>query len=140
MTLFLVELTPELAWHIARGLELRRGELQQMGVRDPSLAEVEAVFRKGQDGSRPGQDGSHWPPAAPEAHARPVRMMLTIDEAADELRVSASTVKRLVRAGALPTVKVEGTTRVRRQDLEAYVAALGPRPLAERVTTKKVSR
>lgn len=51
-------------------------------------------------------------------------MMLTIQEAAERLRVSASLVYRLVRNGALPCIRVglgQGRLRILAADLESYV-------------------
>lgn len=59
------------------------------------------------------------------AHHAPMGpLLLDLEDVSDALGVSVPTVKRLVRAGALPAVKVGGATRVRRCDLEAYVAGL----------------
>ncbi|HVM10330.1 MAG TPA: helix-turn-helix domain-containing protein [Acidimicrobiales bacterium] len=58
------------------------------------------------------------------ADTRPDGLLLDLDGVAAELAVSVSTVKRLVAAGHLPAVKVLGATRVRRADLEHYVAEL----------------
>ncbi|MDP9388179.1 MAG: helix-turn-helix domain-containing protein [Actinomycetota bacterium] len=73
-----------------------------------------------------GHDGSTPAGALDAVHTRPVTLLLSLEDAADVLNVSPSTVKRLVRAGELPAVKVARTTRVRRSDLDAYVAALVP--------------
>lgn len=51
-------------------------------------------------------------------------MLLTIPEVADELRVHRSTVYRMLTARELATVEVRGKRRVRRSDLERYVAGL----------------
>lgn len=69
------------------------------------------------------------------AHDRPMPLLLTLERVADELgEISVSTVKRLIRDGALPAVKVNGSTRVRAIDLENYVAGLLPKP-----TTKEAA-
>lgn len=74
----------------------------------------------------------------PQAERMAPPLLLDYADAADALRVSKATVKRLVAAGSLPTVKVNGATRIRRVDLDAYVARLGrgssspPRPMEER--------
>ena len=62
--------------------------------------------------------------------------MLTKRETAAALRVSTRTVDRLIASGALSAVKVEGATRVRRGDLEAYIAQLTPRSFRDDVTSK----
>ena len=48
--------------------------------------------------------------------------LLTCEEAAAYLRLAPQTVYRLLRAGALPGVKVGRQWRVRRADLDAYLA------------------
>lgn len=55
-------------------------------------------------------------------------MLLTLDEAADQLRLSTRQVERLAKDGTLPTVTVPDTRgrRVRRSDLEEFVANLQP--------------
>jgi excisionase family DNA binding protein len=62
--------------------------------------------------------------------------MLTRRETAAALRCSARTVDRLIASGALVAVKVEGSTRVRRIDLETYIANLSPRSFRDDVTSK----
>ena len=51
----------------------------------------------------------------------PDTLLLTIDEVADHLRISTRTVRRLIRAGELPTVPIGRSLRIRRYDLSAYV-------------------
>jgi excisionase family DNA binding protein len=55
-----------------------------------------------------------------------VRLLITKAEAADQLGVSVRTVERLISAGRLPLVHVEGAARLRVADLHAYVDALDP--------------
>jgi len=49
--------------------------------------------------------------------------LLTIQESADLMKVSESTVRRLIRSGRLPAYKVgeRGQVRVKAIDLEQYV-------------------
>ena len=54
------------------------------------------------------------------------RLLITKAEAADQLGVSVRTVERLIAAGRLPLVHVEGAARLRVADLHAYVDALDP--------------
>lgn len=73
-----------------------------------------------------GQEGSISSQGFASAHTSAMRsLLLDIDDCGDELQVSPATVKRLIRSGELPAVKVGRTTRVRRADLEEYVARLG---------------
>ena len=52
------------------------------------------------------------------------RLLITKSEAAEQLGVSVRTVERLISAGLLPLVHVEGAARVRVADLGAYVQGL----------------
>jgi excisionase family DNA binding protein len=52
-------------------------------------------------------------------------LLLTMAEVAEALRCSASTVERLVRDGSLPVRRLGRSVRVRPEDLEAFVAAMG---------------
>jgi excisionase family DNA binding protein len=56
--------------------------------------------------------------------AVPGRLLITKSEAAEQLGVSLRTIERLISAGRLPLVHVEGAARVRVADLEAYVQGL----------------
>lgn len=60
---------------------------------------------------------------------KPEPVLLTIKAVAIKLSVSQRTVWRLVSEGRLTCVRLGGSTRVRREDLEAFVAGL-PRVVA----------
>jgi excisionase family DNA binding protein len=47
----------------------------------------------------------------------------TVAEVAEHMRVSNMTVYRLIKAGALPAVRVGKSYRIRERDLEAYLEA-----------------
>ena len=47
--------------------------------------------------------------------------LLTLQQVADRLQVSMSTVRRLVAAGRLKTVRIGRNLRVRPDDLAAYI-------------------
>lgn len=49
--------------------------------------------------------------------------LLTLQQVADRLQVSISTVRRLVDAGELRTVRIGRNLRVRPEDLAAYIEA-----------------
>ncbi|MGA8256491.1 MAG: helix-turn-helix domain-containing protein [Nocardioides sp.] len=51
-------------------------------------------------------------------------LFLTLDEVATHLRVSRRYIEQMVAADALASVPIGGNVRVRRTDLEAYVASL----------------
>ena len=99
------------------------------------LDEIERRHRRDIDSARDwilrvtkGQDGSISAGLQPIPHdGRMGPLLLDVADVADELQVSPATVKRLVRDGALPAVKVARATRIRRADLEAFVAGLEPR-------------
>jgi excisionase family DNA binding protein len=62
--------------------------------------------------------------AAYARSAMPKRLLITKSDAAELLGVSLRTIERLISAGRLPLVHVEGAARVRVSDLEAYVQGL----------------
>jgi excisionase family DNA binding protein len=62
--------------------------------------------------------------AASAPPAMPRRLLVTKSEAAEQLCVSLRTLERLISAGRLPLVHVEGAARIRVADLEAYVQRL----------------
>jgi excisionase family DNA binding protein len=64
-----------------------------------------------------------WP-AVPTSSAAPRRLLVTKSEAAERLGVSLRTIERLISAGRLPLVHVEGAARVRVTDLWTYVQSL----------------
>ena len=53
-----------------------------------------------------------------------MRLLRTKTEAAEQLGVSVRTIERLISAGRLPLVHVEGAARVRVADLQGYVQSL----------------
>ncbi len=54
----------------------------------------------------------------------PTPLLLTVGQTADYLQVSRSSIYREVGRGRLQVVKVGHLTRIRLQDLEAYVSGL----------------
>jgi excisionase family DNA binding protein len=63
---------------------------------------------------------------ASDTSAMPRRLLITKSDAAEQLGVSLRTIERLISAGRLPLVHVEGAARVRVSDLKAYVHGLEP--------------
>lgn len=51
-------------------------------------------------------------------------LLLKPEEAAEQLRVGRDRVFELIRTGALPSVKIGNSRRIRATDLERYVASL----------------
>jgi excisionase family DNA binding protein len=47
--------------------------------------------------------------------------LLTLEEAAQIMKVSVQTVRRMVTSGEIPSVKIRGQYRIRKVDLEAYI-------------------
>jgi len=63
--------------------------------------------------------------------------LLTVDEVAEILRVSPSTVYRRIQAGELPAVKLgHRQVRIKREDLDAYIEAHRIEP-DQRLTPKE---
>ena len=52
------------------------------------------------------------------------RLLLRVPEVAERLTMSRSKVYQLIQSGALPSVRIDHSRRVRARDLEAFVAAL----------------
>lgn len=126
---FIVE--PDLAPVIDRALELLFKRMCANGTRPP-LAAVELqrwaqVVTRGlalATGGLPSDDA-------------PVALLLTIPDVAAELGCGVTKVKKLITAGHLPTVDFDGVRRVRRQDLDAYIAGLPPGTFRDRIITKE---
>ena len=51
-------------------------------------------------------------------------LLMTIDQAAEALSLSRSTVQRLINSGLLPSVKVGGSRRIPTSAVSEYVADL----------------
>jgi excisionase family DNA binding protein len=52
-------------------------------------------------------------------------LLLTVEDAARELRIARRRIYVMIREGTLPSVKIGKSRRISRQALEAYVAGLG---------------
>ena len=55
-----------------------------------------------------------------QSHAR--ARFLTVNEVADQLRISTMTVYRLIKNGDLPAVRIGKSYRLREDDVDAYLA------------------
>jgi excisionase family DNA binding protein len=101
--------------------QLRKDELPVPPMIDELAAFLTLYVRTRQ--AVTGVDGDYGTP-----HDVPVvrRLLITKAEAAEQLGISVRTVERLISAGRLPLVHVEGAARLRVADLEAYVDALVP--------------
>jgi excisionase family DNA binding protein len=118
------QLPAELIAHLVVALSKYLRQLRADGRRVP--AEVEALTIFLTDPARALQDVTvpdSWP-AAYGHRAMHKRLLITKSDAAELLGVSLRTIERLISAGRLPLVHVEGAARVRVADLEAYVQGL----------------
>ena len=106
--------------------QLRKDELPVPSMVDELAACLTLYVRTRQAAT--GVNGDYGTP-----HDVPVvrRLLITKAEAAEQLGVSVRTVERLIAAGRLPLVHVEGAARLRVVDLEAYVDALVPPDMAQ---------
>lgn len=57
--------------------------------------------------------------------------LMTVEEIAEQLRVSKMTVYRMVNSGTLPSMKIGNSIRVEREALEKYLAGAVYIPEAE---------
>ena len=114
----------ELIAHLVLALSKYLRQLRTEGGRAP--AEVEALIIFLTDPARALHDATlldGW--RAPyDSSATPRRLLITKSDAAEVLGVSLRTIERLISAGRLPLVHVEGAARVRLTDLEGYVQSL----------------
>jgi excisionase family DNA binding protein len=123
--LLLVDVPPELAGYLAVAVRRLGEELRRNGDRLPPL-----VAEFGVAMTQRATAGHGVPDVTGLRHevegVRDGALLLTRDGAAWLLGVSVRTVSRLVAAGELRPVKVLGATRFRRDDIEAWAAALTP--------------
>lgn len=63
-------------------------------------------------------------PQAPEPRPMPSRVLLTMEEAAEQLGVGRTTAYRLAQTGELPTVQIGRLRRVHTDAIAAYAARL----------------
>ena len=112
----------ELMAHLVIALSKYHRLLRMTGGRVP--AEIEDLVLVLTDRARALQSGPRLDPCRAAAPLIPRRLLVTKSEAAEQLCVSLRTLERLISAGRLPLVHVEGTARVRVADLEAYVQRL----------------
>jgi excisionase family DNA binding protein len=105
--------------------------LRKEGLSVPSMVDELAAFMTQYVRTRQaatGVDGDAW--ALEDVLVVP-RLLITKAEAAEQLGVSIRTVERLITAGKLPLVHVEGAARLRVADLKTYVDSLVPSDAAQ---------
>jgi excisionase family DNA binding protein len=120
------QLPAELIAHLVIALSRYRRQLRAEGGRVPTQIEDLITFLADRVEAR--HDVLMLDPwrAASDPSAMPRRLLITKSHAAEQLGVSLRTIERLISAGRLPLVHVEGAARVRVTDLEAYVQGLEP--------------
>jgi excisionase family DNA binding protein len=117
-------LPAELIAHLVIALSRYRRQLRAEGA--PMPAQIEALIGFLADRVKARHDVLMLDPwrGASDPAAMPRRLLITKSDAATQLGVSLRTIERLIAAGRLPLVHVEGAARVRVADLEAYVQSL----------------
>jgi excisionase family DNA binding protein len=123
-----------LAPHLDAALTTHLRRLREAGIRAPvdiiELAEWARLVTSGLSS----------PPPVLLVDDAPMAQLLSFPAAAAELGCGVSKVKKLVAAGALPTVDFDGVRRIRRADLDAFMAGLPPSPppssFRDRIVTK----
>lgn len=120
------QLPAELLAHVVAALSRYRRQLRANGERVPTQIEDLIAFLA--DRVKARHDVLMLDPwrGAADPSAMPRRLLITKSDAAEQLGVSLRTIERLISAGRLPMVHVEGAARVRVTDLEAYVQGLEP--------------
>lgn len=124
--------------HLAVALSRYSKEVGREGIVPPSELLILADFfadcaRVRQDTTSLGDPAEDGDGSAMNKH-----LMATKREAAAELRISVRQLERiLARPGSgLSAVRIEGGVRIRRADLDAYVAGLGARSFRDSIEEK----
>ena len=112
--------------HLALAITRYVRQLRMDGLPVPSMVEELAAFLTLYVRTRQAATGVHGDYGTREDVPAVRRLLITKAEAAEQLGISVRTVHRLIAAGTLPLVHVEGAARLRVADLEAYVDALVP--------------
>ena len=112
--------------HLALAVTRYVRQLRKDGLAVPSILDELAAFLTLYVRTRRAATGVNGDYGTPQDVPVVRRLLITKAEAADQLGVSVRTVERLISAGRLPLVHVEGAARLRVADLEAYVDALVP--------------
>ena len=112
--------------HLALAITRYARQLRNEGLPVPPTLDELAAFLTMYVRTRHAATGVAGEYGAPEDVPVMPRLLITKAEAAERLAVSVRTVERLITAGRLPLVHVEGAARLRVADLEAYVDALVP--------------
>ena len=112
--------------HLALAITRYVRQLRMDGLPVPSMIEELAAFLTLYVRTRQAATGVDGDYGTPQVFPVVRRLLITKAEAAEQLGISVRTVERLIAAGRLPLVHVEGAARLRVADLEVYVDALIP--------------
>jgi excisionase family DNA binding protein len=112
--------------HLALAITRYVRQLRKNGLPVPSMLEELAAFLTLYVRTRQAATGVDGDYGTRQDVSVVGRLLVTKAEAAEQLGISVRTVERLIAAGRLPLVHVEGAARLRVADLEAYVDALVP--------------
>jgi len=128
----------ELLAHIAVALSRYEKEAKREGRFVPP--ELDLILEFVMDCATPRQDATPLGDGENlvDAESMTNHPVLTKREAAASLRIHVRSLERLIASGALSSVRVAGSTRVRRTDLDAYIASLaGPSKFEDGIETKE---
>ncbi len=117
----------ELFAHLAVALSRYDREVRHDGIAPPAELLIMAEFFADCATARQGATEVAAYGAPGDSGPMTKHPLLTKREAAAELRISVRSLERLIKSDRLTAVLVESAVRIRRADLDAYVAALGPR-------------
>ena len=112
--------------HLALAITRYIRQLRKDGLPVPLMVDELAAFLTLYVRTRQAATGVDGDYGTPRDVPVVQRLLITKAEAAEQLGISVRTVERLIAAGRLPLVHVEGAARLRVADLEAYVDALVP--------------
>lgn len=113
------------AVHLARALKFYRKYMHKQGAAVPaSFAAYEAELseRAVNRQEPPSLDAR---PRAMNSGPVPLPCLLTIGETGHAMHLSTRTVERRIADGSIPAVKIGRLTRVRREEITAYINRLG---------------
>lgn len=124
--------------HLALALGRYSNEVRREGIAPPSDLLVLAEFFRDCAQMRQGATPLDDPADLGNCGGMSKHLMLTKREAAAELRVSVRQLERILAnpAAHLCSVRVEGGVRIRRTDLDAYVAGLSSRSFRDQIEEK----
>jgi len=127
--LLLMTMTAEVAGHVCIAIQQHRKWARTSGLAAPD--ELDEIERALATRARRGQDGTPLEDLWSVRHAQTMTpRLLTYAATATVLGVGERTVKRLVAAGDLTPVRIGGSSRVRVEQLDDYIARLAAESLS----------